>query len=98
MRLDETLRLKALQLKAVHSGQTLMETLGERALNDPEMVESLKLRQLCAQVSQELFAEVEGVCDLLSISKRAFITGALVDALERASAVLAEVKPLGEDS
>lgn len=96
MKFDELMRLKALQLKAMNTGQNVMEAIGEQQLELPEVREELKLRQVCAMVSPGLFSELEGVCELLSVSKRAFITGALIDALDKTKAILDEVQPFEE--
>jgi hypothetical protein len=92
MRFDETIRLRALQLKALHSGQTNSDLL-EAQLQLPEVSENLKLRQVCAMVSPQLFTELEGTCELLGMSKRKFVEGALIDAIEKASAIVNEVDP-----
>lgn len=98
MRFDELVRLKALQLKAVHSGQTIMESLGEQQLALPEVAKELKLRQVCAMVTPQMFDKVEATCELLSISKREFITQALIEAIEKAEEIVADVDPFSGGS
>jgi hypothetical protein len=92
MNFDELIRLKALQLKSVTSGNSTMEVV-DRQLDLPDVAKDLKLRQVCAMVSPQLFSELEGTCDLLSISKRRFVEGALIDAIDRAAAIVHEVSP-----
>lgn len=92
MKFDELIRLKALQLKAVNTGQTTTELI-ESQLHLPEVSEGLKLRQVCAMVSPQLFDELEGTCELLGISKRKFVEGALIEAIDRAAAIVSEVEP-----
>jgi len=50
-----------------------------------EKGETPELRQMCAKVSRELYDELETVTDLLGMSKREFIEGAVADGLRRAS-------------
>lgn len=93
MKFDELVRLKALQLKADNTGQTIMEMVGESQLALPEVQQELKLRQVCAMVSPAIFEKLEGLCSMLGVSKRQFITGALVDAMDRAEGIVADVDP-----
>jgi hypothetical protein len=95
MRFDELIRLKALQLKSQTSGQANSELL-ESQLQLPEVSEGLKLRQVCAMVSPELFNELEGTCDLLGMSKRRFVEGALIEAIDKAAAIVSEVDPFAK--
>jgi hypothetical protein len=102
MRFDELIRLKALQLKAQNTGQNLMETVGEQLLRDPEVTKELKLRQVCAMLPPVLFEKLEATCEMLGVTKRKFMEGALIEALDRAEAIVAEVDPFegvaGEDA
>lgn len=93
MKFDEIVRMKALQLKASTSGQTLMEVVGESQLELPEIQKELRLRQVCAMVTPGLFQKLEAACDQLSISKRLFITMAVEEAIDRAESIVAEVDP-----
>lgn len=47
-------------------------------------------RQICAKVSPELVEQVDGVTSVLGLSKRRFIEAALVDAVQRAHAIMAD--------
>ncbi len=96
MKFNELLRMKALQLKAVNIGQTNIELL-ESQLLLPELAEGLKLRQVCAMVSPQLFDELEGTCALLDISKRKFVEGALIEAIEQAANIVSEVEPFSRE-
>lgn len=96
MKFDELVRMKALQLKAQYSGQSLMELVGEHQLELPEVQKDLKLRQVCAMVTPGLFQKLEATCDSLSISKREFITMALSEAIDQAETIVAEVDPFEE--
>lgn len=92
MKFDELVRLKALQLKAVNTGQTMME-LVDAQLQLPEVSEHLKMKNVCAMIAPALFNELEGTCELLGISKRKFIEGALIEAIDKAAAIISEVEP-----
>lgn len=96
MNLDETVRLQALKLKQLHTkGTSLGGDLVDMMSNDPDYAEAMKkvTRNICAHISVELFAEVEGLCEMLSLSKRQFVELALIEAIAKASAVVHEVAP-----
>ena len=95
MKFDELIRLKALQLKSANSGQSNAELI-ESQLQLPEVSEGFKLRQVCAMVSPQLFDELEGTCELLGVSKRRFVEGALIDAIDRAAVIVSEVDPFSK--
>lgn len=97
MNFDEMIRLHALKLKASH--RMVVTDLAESGLQEQlfrEAVESGVARNICAAVSTQLFDQVEGACDMLGISKRKFVEGALIAAVDRASAIVAEVDPFAE--
>lgn len=80
MKFDEVIQLQVLKLKALNHGKS--EILN--GVVDELAEQSTQLRQVCAKVSPQLFDELENVCMLLDMSKRQFIEGALIDALDRA--------------
>ena len=88
MRTDDTLRLQALKLKELntrgYSGGDLIEQLLEA---NPEQAKA-KMRNICAFITPEMFDQVEGVCNLLSLSKRQVIEMALTDFLEKADKIV----------
>ena len=90
MRTDDTLRLQALKLKELntrgHSGSDLIETLLEA---NPEYAKE-KMRNICAFISPELFSNVEGVCNLLNLSKRQVVEMALNDLIAKANQIIEE--------
>ena len=90
MNLDETLRLKALRAKELHQrGSDMADQLLDHLAKDaPE-----QLRNICAHISVPLFDEVDQLCSLLEMSKRRFVELALVDAVQKAHAILHEVQP-----
>jgi len=87
MRTDDTLLLQALKLKELNtrgwSGGDLVEQLLD---SNPEAKE--KMRNICAFIHPELFAQVEGVCSLLSLSKRQVVEMALIDFLAKADTIM----------
>jgi hypothetical protein len=96
MNLDETVRLQALKLKQMHTrGSSEPDAILDMFANDPANAEQLKAltRNICAHISVELFNEVEGLCEMLSLSKRRFVELALTEAIAKASSVVNEVSP-----
>lgn len=95
MRSDETLLLQALKLKQLgdngHTGDgDLIEQL---LLQNPETAQ-MKMRNICAFISPELFGQVAQVCDVLSLSKRQVVEMALVDLMEKANKIISETEAL----
>lgn len=90
MRTEETLMLQALRLKELNtkgwSGPDLIEQMVD---SNPEFAKE-KMRNICAFISPELFSNVEGVCSLLSLSKRQVVEMALIDFLAKADAIMEE--------
>ena len=104
MNLDETARLQALKLKELNTrGHSLADgaDLVDLFANDPDYAEAMKAqtKNICAHISVQLFNEVEGLCQMLSLSKRRFVELALIDAIEKTSKVVNEVAPFdGQES
>lgn len=97
MNFHETIQLKALELKQLHtqgSTDNLHEHLLDLALKTPEG--QAVTRNICAHISVELFKRVEDCCSLLSLSKRQFVEMALKEALDRAESIVADVDPFVE--
>jgi len=80
MNFDEVIQLQVLKLKAMSHGVGSLPASVVDSLAD----QSPQLRQMCAKVSPALYDELETVCNLLDMSKRQFIEGAVADALDRA--------------
>lgn len=94
MKFDEMIRLQALKLKALNAVGT--DNLRDSPIQDrlfAEAFEQGQLRNICAMVSPELFDQVEQACSLLEISKRRFVESALIEAVDRAEAIVADVAP-----
>lgn len=97
MHFEELIKLQALKLKAMHQVGT--DHLGEGGIQEAlfaEASDSGKLRNICAAITPELFDQVEGCCSMLEISKRRFVEAALVEAVAKASAIVADVDPFAE--
>jgi sulfur relay (sulfurtransferase) DsrF/TusC family protein len=93
MNFNETIQLQALRLKQSFHGsdpQITEHFIEEAARQNPE---ALPMKNICAFVSQQLFDRVNGCCDQLSLSKRRFVEMALIEALDRAEAIVSEVNP-----
>lgn len=89
MELHELIQLQALKLK-----QSVTRSVPDQVLD--KLLESDsqgKARQVCAMVSPQLFDDLERICQMLDISKRRFVEGALVDALDKAKQIVAQVDP-----
>lgn len=85
MNMDELIQLQVLKLKAAHSGVT-----GRLLDNFVDQAEPVQVRQMCAKVSPQLYDSLEKVCELLDLSKRAFIEAAVSDAVLRAEAQIGQ--------
>jgi uncharacterized membrane protein (DUF373 family) len=92
MNTEQTLKLKALTLKATIQNQVGSDLVDNFIETHPnEMKKSL--RNICAFITPELFGEVEQLCNNLSISKRQVVEMALIDFMKKANEVIAEVDP-----
>ena len=89
MNFDQLIQLHALKFKeglSPGSGDSFTDRMLE---SNPE-----GSRQVCAMVSQVLFDELESKTAMLEISKRRFVEGALIDALDKVSRILNEIDVL----
>lgn len=55
-----------------------------------ENPEALPVKNVCAKVSSSLSDDIDGICSLLSISKRLFVQAALVEATAKAHRIIEE--------
>ena len=93
MNSNETLRLQALKLKQLHTnGNDFSDALVDELIKQ-NPTENPPLRNICAFISPVLFDEIEGLCSMLSISKRRFVEMALVDLMAKANGIVEEVQP-----
>lgn len=80
---------KMIQYKALHqiygtNGARILDHLLENAGE----IEKMKMKNVCALISVQLFVRLENTCGFLSMSKREFIESALIEALDRADKIL----------
>ena len=99
MHFSELIKLQALRLKAMQHIGT--DHGGEGGIQEQLFAGELDrgaLRNICAAISPELFSRIDGCCSMLEISKRRFVEGALIEAVEKAESIVAEVDPFGGES
>jgi hypothetical protein len=63
----------------------------DHALENPELVERLKLRTVCTALVPSVFDDLDQLCNLLEIPKRRFAELALIEAVEKAKVILEQV-------
>jgi hypothetical protein len=98
MNFDEVIRLQSLKLKELNTGNgPMLDKLVDTALTDPDFVSKSPVKNICAMVSQQMFDEVDGICQMLDISKRRFVEMALRQALNTAASIVDEVQPFPEE-
>lgn len=90
MRFDELIRYKALSFKAMLHG-TNSAIFVDKLIEEQGGLPSTK--NICASISLELFDEVESITGLLSLSKRQFVEGAIIEAVQKAKSIIEEVNP-----
>lgn len=98
MNFYETIQLQALRLKELNtkgsSPPAFTEAMFEAAVKqNPDA----PLKNICAHISQQLFDKVSATCELLELSKRQFVEMALVEAIEKAETIVAEIDPFVEE-
>ena len=85
----ETLILKALQFKSVHSGASIDGLVDTILAQNPDQADAIT-KNVCARLPVGLVEEMEQLGGMLSLNKREIITMALVDFLEKSKGVLDE--------
>ena len=97
MNTRETLILKALQFKELHtSGSSMGGALVDHLLEqNPEKADELT-KNVCARIPLVLANEMEQLGGLLSLNKREIITLAIHDFLDKARDVLEEFEAMPE--
>lgn len=89
MNTRETLILKTLEFKHVHSGASIDGLVDHLLTQNPEQADAIT-KNVCARLPIGLVEEMEQLGGLLSLNKRQIITMALIDFLEKANGVLDE--------
>jgi hypothetical protein len=98
MKFDETIRLQSLKLKELNTrGSDFSDKLIDMAVADLDHSSQLPMKNICAMVSQQMFDEVDGICQMLDMSKRRFVEMALRHALDTAASIVNEVQPFPEE-
>ena len=92
----DTLVLKALQFKALHSGSDKGNVVDALLEQFPERAEELT-KNVCARIPKPLAERMENMGKLLDLNKREMITLALVDFLDKADATLDEFDAYPKD-
>lgn len=90
---DDLIRLKALQQKQLHHHGADFDLVDLITQQDPDQKHT---RNICAHIPLPLFERVDDICSLLGLSKRQFVEQALYEAVDRTSAIVAEIKPFGD--
>jgi predicted transcriptional regulator len=89
MNTRQTLVLKALQFKALHTGYNNSSLIDAMLEDNPERADELT-KNVCARIPRELAERMEELGGLLKINKREMITMALNDFLIHARDVIDE--------
>jgi hypothetical protein len=82
MNFEELIQLQVLKLKATAQGR-IPGRLADALIESGEL-QAPELKQMCAKVTQELYARLENVTSALDMSKREFIEAAVMDAIVKA--------------
>ena len=89
--LEEMILFKALGFKQSRTGVNLIDHI-----ENGNITANIELKNVCAKVSPELAEELDNTCHLLGISKRRFVEAAIVEALNKADEIMADVDIFGE--
>ena len=89
MNTRETLILKALDFKNVHTGASIDGLVDQLLAQNPDQADAIT-KNVCARIPLTLAEEMEELGGLLGLNKREIITMAIVDFLEKAKGVMDE--------
>lgn len=87
--LTELLTYRALHIKLASSAGS--DLFLDRAIEDGNVSDELKLKNVCAKLSVQLSDRIDDTVNLLEIRKRRFIEAAIIAALDEADRVIKEV-------
>lgn len=90
MNFNQYIQYRALSFKAAVDGESMNSEAAER-LVEKTIKNSPDIKTVCTPIHIELFNRLEETLSPLNISKRAFIQMAIIEALDRADAIVAEV-------
>ena len=85
----ETLILKALEFKNVHTGSSIGGLVDQLLAQNPDQADAIT-KNVCARIPVALAEEMEQIGGLIGLNKREIITMAIVDFLEKAQGVMDE--------
>jgi hypothetical protein len=91
MKFDQYIQYRALNMKAHIEGQAYNSEALDRALDKQAANGAPEVKTVCAPISIELFERLTNTLSLLDISKRSFIEAAIIEALDKADVIMAEV-------
>lgn len=89
MNTRETLILKALEFKNVHTGSSLDGLVDQLLAQNPDQADAIT-KNVCARIPVGLAEQMEEIGGLIGLNKREIITMAIVDFLEKAQGVMDE--------
>jgi hypothetical protein len=89
MNTRETLILKTLEFKHVHSGASIDGLVDHLLAQNPDQADAIT-KNVCARIPVALAEEMEQLGGLIGLNKRQIITMAIVDFLEKANGVMNE--------
>ena len=90
MKFDQYIQYRSLSFKAAVDGENFNSEAADRIL-DKQIKNHPDVKTVCTPIHIELFERLEETLSVLNISKRAFIQMAIVEALDRADAIMDEV-------
>ena len=89
MNTRETLILKALEFKNVHTGSSIDGLVDHLLAQNPEQADAIT-KNVCARIPVGLAEQMEELGGLIGLNKREIITMAIVDFFEKAQGVMDE--------
>lgn len=92
MKLEEMIQLQVLKQKAAFARP--FGKASDSILEQGEKEGKVKLVQMCAKVSPELYEAVDNVCQMLDLTKREFIEAAVSEAVQLAEE---HISKMGEE-
>lgn len=90
MNFDQYIQYRALNMKASIEGQSFNSAAMDGAM-EKELSAHPEIKTVCAPISVPLFDRLTNTLSMLDISKRSFIESAIIEALNRADAIMDEV-------
>jgi hypothetical protein len=89
MKFDQYIQYRALNMKALVEGRAYNSQFVD--LLEKDMASLPLVKTVCAPISVQLFERMNETLGLLDISKRTFIEAAIIEALNKADAIMEQV-------